>query len=283
MPAFPKTTVALSLLTGTAAFSTAKNPPTLRTLTASTALARAAAAFSLRAAHAGNHTTTTNNGELNSNDNAKLEVAGTAMQSCLMWNIIYHPTQAGPFVQVSRSFTQHPYELFEWDTYFGSLMLSFDRASLPYALSSIIQITKSKTLGPRLDGKGFVPGYSKGGRWLSEDRTERSADIHHALRTTSRTSCTPHPLHPLHTRPTYLQVVVRPALVYDVICDLDVSLSDWFALVAQSIYLEGVFNVCCGSAMIPKHACRSTATKPSQRDCRELWQRTLCICADVRS
>lgn len=34
-------------------------------------------------------------------------------------------------------------------------------------------MTKGKTLGPQLDGHGFVPGYSKGGRWLSEDRTER--------------------------------------------------------------------------------------------------------------
>ena len=57
------------------------------------------------------------------------------------------------------------YELFEWDTYFGALMLSYDAASLDAGLSSLIQITKSKTLGPKLDGHGFVPGYSKGGRW----------------------------------------------------------------------------------------------------------------------
>jgi hypothetical protein len=36
------------------------------------------------------------------------------MQSGLMWNSIYHPTQAGPFVEVSRSFVTKPYELFEW-------------------------------------------------------------------------------------------------------------------------------------------------------------------------
>ena len=69
------------------------------------------------------------------------------MFSGLLWNFIYHPTQLGPFVTVSRSFTAQPYELFEWDTYFGALMLSFEREYLPYALSSIIQITKSKTLG----------------------------------------------------------------------------------------------------------------------------------------
>ena len=49
------------------------------------------------------------------------------------------------------------------DTYFGALMLSRDSRSLDLALSSLIQITKAKTLGPKLDGHGFVPGYSKGG------------------------------------------------------------------------------------------------------------------------
>jgi hypothetical protein len=36
--------------------------------------------------------------------------AGTAMQSCLMWNVIYDPSQTAPFVTVSRSFTFHPCE-----------------------------------------------------------------------------------------------------------------------------------------------------------------------------
>ena len=92
---------------------------------------------------------------------------------------------------VSPSFVTKPYELFEWysfpaapslrarsrlsdwasmrcgccrDTYFGALMLSHDRqgSSMGLAVSSLIQITKAKTLGPQLDGHGFVPGYSKG-------------------------------------------------------------------------------------------------------------------------
>ncbi len=43
-------------------------------------------------------------------------------------------------------------------------MLSHDRqgSSMGLAVSSLIQITKAKTLGPNLDGHGFVPGYSKG-------------------------------------------------------------------------------------------------------------------------
>jgi len=108
--------------------------------------------------------------------------AATAMQSCLMWNGIYDPVEAAPFVQVSRSFAAQPFELFEWDTQFGALMLSMDAAALPLAVSSLIQIIKSKTLGPQLDGHGFVPGYSKGGRWLSEDRTERPVGAQMLLR-----------------------------------------------------------------------------------------------------
>lgn len=50
------------------------------------------------------------------------------------------------------------------DTYFGALMLSHDRqgSTMGLAVSSLIQVTKAKTLGPYLDGHGFVPGYSKG-------------------------------------------------------------------------------------------------------------------------
>lgn len=104
---------------------------------------------------------------------ATLSEAATAMMSALMWNTIHHPTQLGPFTMVSRSFTAQPYELFEWDTYFGARMLATDQRGLALGLSSFIQITKSKTIGPELNLHGFVPGYSKGGRWLSEDRTER--------------------------------------------------------------------------------------------------------------
>jgi hypothetical protein len=90
----------LSLETGTAAFSTAREPPTLKALVAATAVARAAAMVKVdpaAAAAAGTGIPA-----------AKLEAAATAMQAAVMWNVIYHPTQAGPFVQVSRSFAQQP-------------------------------------------------------------------------------------------------------------------------------------------------------------------------------
>ena len=104
--------------------------------------------------------------------NSRLLMAGQAMQSALMWNVLYEPME-GVFVEVSRSFAIQPYELFEWDTFFGALMLSIHKNGVDTAISSLIQIIKSKTLGPALDGHGFIPGYSKGRRWLAEDRTER--------------------------------------------------------------------------------------------------------------
>ena len=140
---------------------------TLAALQVAVARARTLAAFTLAAPSAGEAAVAGAAAKVD------LEDGGTAMQAGAMWNVLWHPTQAGPFISVSRSFTINPYEIFEWDTYFGALLLSFDAKSMPLAISSLIQVTKGKTLGPLLDGHGFVPGYSKGGRWLSEDRTER--------------------------------------------------------------------------------------------------------------
>ena len=145
--------IALELAAGAAGITTAGSTTDLATLQAKTTVARVAAAFAA--------------------GSAELAEAGGGMQAGLMWNVLYDPTQLGPFVEVSRSFATEPYELFEWDTYFGAAMLAWDTAGLPLAVSSLVQVTKGKTLGPLLDGHGFVPGYSKGGRWLSEDRTER--------------------------------------------------------------------------------------------------------------
>jgi hypothetical protein len=68
--------------------------PTLNTLLAATAAARAAAAFKLEP-------TSPQQPAPSPSDAAALEMGGTAMRSCLLWNVIYHPTQAGPFIQVS--------------------------------------------------------------------------------------------------------------------------------------------------------------------------------------
>eukprot|EP00041_Stephanoeca_diplocostata_P029430 m.868267 g.868267 ORF g.868267 m.868267 type:complete len:949 (-) comp23560_c0_seq2:326-3172(-) len=168
-------TIFLLLTTGTAALSTQQPPPTMTAVKQATAQARAAAKFTIPTTMALGSNPPASRGASTPRgaDRRVLEAGGTAMQAGLMWNTIFHPTQAGPFVQVSRSFAQQPYEIFEWDTYFGALMLSYDARALGLAVSSLIQVTKGKTLGPYLDGHGFVPGYSKGGIWLSEDRTER--------------------------------------------------------------------------------------------------------------
>ena len=159
--------LALDLNAGAAAVSTSGGMKSVAAVQAAVSAARTRAVIQIAS--------TVKNHEL-------LSEASNVMFSGCLWNFIYHPTQLGPFVTVSRSFTAQPYELFEWDTYFGATMLSFSEELLPLALSSLIQITKSKTMGPQLDGHGFVPGYSKGGRWLSEDRTERPIGSQTVLR-----------------------------------------------------------------------------------------------------
>ena len=84
-----------------------------------------------------------------------------AMQSCLMWNVIFDPMETALFVQVSRSFTMQPYEIFEWDSMFSALMLQASHAGFDLAVSTLVQVMKGKTMGPNLDGKGFVPNYNK--------------------------------------------------------------------------------------------------------------------------
>jgi hypothetical protein len=161
-------TLQLNLSNRVAALTSASAVADLAALQAAMAVARTKAAFRLTKHRLGKEDAA------HSEADADLVEGGGAMQAGLMWNVLWHPTQAGPFISVSRSFTAYPYEIFEWDTYFGALMLSYDGAAgLALAISSIVQVTKGKTLGPNLDGHGFVPGYSKGGRWLSEDRTER--------------------------------------------------------------------------------------------------------------
>ena len=118
-------TMLLSLSNGVAALTTksAKTLGSLAALEAEMTAARLAAVFHLPTRNASN--VDPSNDQTNEAD-ADLAEGGGAMQSGLMWNVLWHPTQAGPFVSVSRSFTVQPYEIFEWDTYFGALMLSFD-------------------------------------------------------------------------------------------------------------------------------------------------------------
>ena len=85
-----------------------------------------------------------------------------AMQSVLMWNILWSPSEAGPWANVDRGWGQ-PYCLFDWDNLFASYMLSLDSPALSF--SNLIQIVKSRVMA------GFIPGYAKGLE-KTRDRTE---------------------------------------------------------------------------------------------------------------
>ena len=95
---------------------------------------------------------------------AELATAMEAMQSVLMWNTIWNPSEAGPWANVDRGWGQ-PYCMFDWDNLFASYMLSFQAGSRDLAFSNLIQIVKSRVMA------GFVPGYSKGIE-KTRDKTE---------------------------------------------------------------------------------------------------------------
>eukprot|EP01043_Picozoa_sp_COSAG02_P022723 COSAG02_NODE_1189_length_13995_cov_7.850101_9_plen_647_part_00 len=85
-----------------------------------------------------------------------------AMQAVLMWNVIWNPSESGPWANVDRGWGQ-PYCMFDWDNLFASYMLSLDAKEL--AVSNLIQIIKARVMD------GFVPGYSKGIE-KTRDKTE---------------------------------------------------------------------------------------------------------------
>ncbi len=75
------------------------------------------------------------------------------MQKVLAWNTIYDPSINRVITPVSRVWNYFfgSYVLFCWDTYFASLMFSYDNKEMAYA--NAVEITKSKT------PSGFVPNY----------------------------------------------------------------------------------------------------------------------------
>lgn len=75
------------------------------------------------------------------------------MQKVLAWNTIYDPSVNRVMTPVSRVWNYFfgSYVLFCWDTYFASLMFSYDNKEMAYA--NAVEITKSKT------PSGFVPNY----------------------------------------------------------------------------------------------------------------------------
>lgn len=94
-----------------------------------------------------------------------------AMQTVLAWDVIYEPVNDRVIAPVSRIWCTNPIDqygwggwvLFDWDTYFASLMFALDNKELAY--SNAIAITKEITKN------GFIPNFGSGiGK--SEDRSQ---------------------------------------------------------------------------------------------------------------
>lgn len=95
-----------------------------------------------------------------------LSEAYEAMQAVLSWNLFYDAQNNRAITSVSRVWNEAwgGYIIFDWDTYFASLMLSLDQKELAY--SNAIAITNSIT------EKGFVPNVDASFGVKSYDRSQ---------------------------------------------------------------------------------------------------------------
>ena len=88
-----------------------------------------------------------------------------AMQNIMAWNTIYDPSHQRVITPVSRAWNVNRggYALFEWDTFFGSYMISLSNKDLAYAniIALLNEVAKV----------GFVPGLNSGDA-VSRDRSK---------------------------------------------------------------------------------------------------------------
>lgn len=89
-----------------------------------------------------------------------------AMQRVLAWDVIYEPQHKRVIAPVSRVWSSGMWKgwvLFDWDTYFSSMMMAMDNKALAYANAVAItnEITKA----------GFVPNFAAG-LSTSNDRSQ---------------------------------------------------------------------------------------------------------------
>jgi hypothetical protein len=89
-----------------------------------------------------------------------------AMRTCLAWNTIYEPENGQICSTVSRLWNINwgGFVLFDWDTYFSSMMAMLENKGLAYA--NAIAITRQKTEG------GFVPNFGGADDFKSRDRSQ---------------------------------------------------------------------------------------------------------------
>ncbi|MDR2901080.1 MAG: hypothetical protein LBV20_06130 [Treponema sp.] len=95
-----------------------------------------------------------------------LSEAYNAMRTCLAWDTIYEPEKEQICSPVSRLWNINwgGYVLFDWDTYFSSMMAMFENKELAYA--NAIAITREKT------ESGFIPNFGAADDDKSRDRSQ---------------------------------------------------------------------------------------------------------------
>ena len=89
-----------------------------------------------------------------------------AMQTVLAWNVIYDPENNRVISPVSRLWNTNwgGYVLFDWDTYFASMMYSMYNKELSYA--NAVEVTKGITKN------GFIPNCQSAYNIKSDDRSQ---------------------------------------------------------------------------------------------------------------
>jgi hypothetical protein len=89
-----------------------------------------------------------------------------AMRTCLAWDTIYEPEHEQICSTVSRLWNINwgGYVLFDWDTYFSSMMAMLENRELAYA--NAVAITREKT------ESGFIPNFGSADDFKSRDRSQ---------------------------------------------------------------------------------------------------------------
>ena len=87
-----------------------------------------------------------------------------ASRAVLAWNTIYDPVKKRVITPVARTWCNHGWVLFEWDTYFASYMFALESGEL--AMANAIAITDEIT------ESGLVPNFAYATGSSSRDRSE---------------------------------------------------------------------------------------------------------------
>ncbi|MGI6496929.1 MAG: MGH1-like glycoside hydrolase domain-containing protein [Kiritimatiellia bacterium] len=87
-----------------------------------------------------------------------------ASRAVLAWNTVYDPVKKRVITPVARTWCQHGWVLFEWDTYFASYMFSLENGEL--AMANAVAMTDEIT------ESGFVPNFAYATGAASRDRSE---------------------------------------------------------------------------------------------------------------